>query len=73
MDTNEITEVECETRESPCKSVETNEINANPGKSTNRTVVTFIGPPDAVIEAAFEAIKKASELIDMTQHGNYPL
>jgi glutamate formiminotransferase/formiminotetrahydrofolate cyclodeaminase len=39
-----------------------------PAKATNRTVVTFVGHPKAVIEAAFQAIKKAAELIDMSKH-----
>ncbi|HET6243064.1 MAG: glutamate formimidoyltransferase [Bacteroidetes bacterium] len=43
-------------------------LNVDPGKATNRTVVTFVGSPKAVIEAAFNAIKKAAELIDMTRH-----
>jgi glutamate formiminotransferase/formiminotetrahydrofolate cyclodeaminase len=44
-----------------------------PGKATNRTVVTFVGEPDAVIQAAFLAIKKAGELIDMSkQKGEHP-
>jgi glutamate formiminotransferase/formiminotetrahydrofolate cyclodeaminase len=48
-------------------------LNVDPGKATNRTVVTFVGTPDAVIDAAFLAIKKASELIDMTKHsGEHP-
>jgi len=43
------------------------------GEAANRTVFTFIGPPTAVIEAAFQAIKVASELIDMqTQQGEHP-
>ena len=40
-------------------------LNVDPGKATNRTVVTFVGNPDSVIEAAFKLIKKSSELIDM--------
>jgi len=45
-------------------------LDVDPGEATNRTVVTFIGPPDAVVEAAFQAIKKAAEVIDMrTQTG----
>src|SRR6476646_5983986 len=40
-------------------------LNVDPGASTNRTVVTFAGDPDAAVEAAFRAIQKASELIDM--------
>jgi len=48
-------------------------LDVDPGKATNRTVVTFVGSPDAVIEAAFNAIKKASELIDMRTHkGEHP-
>jgi glutamate formiminotransferase/formiminotetrahydrofolate cyclodeaminase len=48
-------------------------LNVDPGKATNRTVVTFVGTPDEVIEAAFLAIKKASELIDMSKHtGEHP-
>jgi glutamate formiminotransferase/formiminotetrahydrofolate cyclodeaminase len=48
-------------------------LNVDPGKATNRTVVTFVGQPAAVIEAAFLAIKKAGELIDMSRHkGEHP-
>ena len=48
-------------------------LDVDPGKATNRTVVTFIGHPDAVIEAAFRAIRKAAELIDMSKHkGEHP-
>ncbi|MEO8085433.1 MAG: glutamate formimidoyltransferase [Bacteroidota bacterium] len=48
-------------------------LNVDPGKATNRTVVTFVGAPQPVIEAAFRAIKKASELIDMSKHkGEHP-
>jgi glutamate formiminotransferase/formiminotetrahydrofolate cyclodeaminase len=48
-------------------------LNVDPGKATNRTVVTFVGEPDPVIEAAFLAIKKAGELIDMRKHhGEHP-
>ena len=43
-------------------------LDVDPGSETNRTVVTFAGPPNRVIEAAFNAIKKASELIDMCKH-----
>ena len=43
-------------------------LDVDPGEATNRTVVTFIGTPDGVKEAAFQAIKTASELIDMSQH-----
>lgn len=48
-------------------------LDVDPGKATNRTVVTFVGEPEPVIEAAFRAIKKASELIDMSKHsGEHP-
>ena len=49
-------------------------LNVDPGKATNRTVVTFVGePPAAVVEAAFLAIRKAGELIDMRKHkGEHP-
>ena len=48
-------------------------LNVDPGKATNRTVVTFVGNPDSVIEAAFKLIKKSSELIDMEKHsGEHP-
>ncbi len=48
-------------------------LDVDPGKATNRTVVTFVGPPEAVCEAAFQAVKKASELIDMRKHqGAHP-
>lgn len=48
-------------------------LDVDPGKATNRTVVTFVGHPTAVTEAAFQAIKKASELIDMSSHhGEHP-
>lgn len=48
-------------------------LDVDPGKATNRTVVTFVGPPDAVIEAAFQAIKKAGQIIDMSKHhGEHP-
>jgi len=48
-------------------------LNVDPGKATNRTVVTFVGNPKNVIEAAYLAIKKAGELIDMSKHkGEHP-
>ncbi len=48
-------------------------LDVDPGKATNRTVMTMVGDPELVIEAAFQAIKKASELIDMRQHkGEHP-
>ena len=48
-------------------------LDVDPGATTNRTVVTFVGTPDEVIEAAFQAVKKAQELIDMRYHkGDHP-
>ena len=48
-------------------------LNVDPGFEMNRTVVTFIGNPESVAEAAFQSIKKASELIDMSKHkGSHP-
>lgn len=48
-------------------------LDVDPGQATNRTVVTMVGTPDEVIEAAFMAVKKASELIDMrNHHGAHP-
>ena len=48
-------------------------LDIDPGKATNRTVITFVGEPEKVIEAAFLLIKKASELIDMSHHtGEHP-
>lgn len=48
-------------------------LDVDPGKATNRTVVTFVGEPKAVIEAAYLAIQKAGELIDMSKHtGEHP-
>lgn len=48
-------------------------LDVDPGADTNRTVVTFVGDPEAVLEAAFRAIRKASEVIDMRNHsGAHP-
>ncbi len=48
-------------------------LDVDPGPDTNRTVVTFVGSPDAVAEAAFQAIAKAAQVIDMRQHhGSHP-
>ena len=63
--------------ESIFQTVETVEgvklLDVDPGKATNRTVITFVGEPEPVIEAAFRLIKKASELIDMRKHsGEHP-
>lgn len=48
-------------------------LDVDPGAATHRTVFTFAGPPEAVLEGAFRAIRRASELIDMTRHhGEHP-
>src|SRR5438874_12212210 len=48
-------------------------LDVDPGASTNRTVVTFVGDPDSAVEAAFRAIQKAAEVIDMRKHkGAHP-
>jgi glutamate formiminotransferase/formiminotetrahydrofolate cyclodeaminase len=48
-------------------------LDVDPGKDTNRTVVTLVGSPEEVCEAAFRAVKRASELIDMSKHhGEHP-
>src|SRR6059036_3535555 len=48
-------------------------LDVDPGATTNRTVVTFVGSPEAAVEAAFRAIAKAAELIDMPKHkGAHP-
>lgn len=48
-------------------------LDVDPGKATNRTVVTFVGEPEPVLEAAFDAVKKASQIIDMRHHkGEHP-
>ena len=48
-------------------------LDVDPGKSTNRTVFTFVGNPESVIEGAFRFAKTAYELIDMTKHhGEHP-
>ena len=48
-------------------------LDVDPGEATNRTVVTFVGEPDPVCEAAFQGAKKAQELIDMRHHhGAHP-
>ncbi len=48
-------------------------LDVDPGKATNRTVFTFVGAPEVIVDGAFEAIKKAQSLIDMTKHsGEHP-
>ena len=48
-------------------------LDCDPGLDTNRTVVTFVGEPKSVVEAAFQGIKRASELIDMSLHKGHIL
>jgi len=56
---------------SACEGAEL--LDVDPGKATNRTVMTFVGEPERVVEAAFQAMKKAKELIDMRKHkGEHP-
>ncbi len=48
-------------------------LDVDPGEATNRTVITFVGEPEAVVEAAFQGVKRAAELIDMRHHkGAHP-
>jgi len=48
-------------------------LDVDPGRATNRTVVTFVGSPESVVEASFRAVKTASEVIDMSKHyGEHP-
>ncbi len=48
-------------------------LDVDPGADTNRTVVTFVGPPEEVAEAAFQGVKRAAQLIDMSRHhGSHP-
>mgnify|MGYP001147797569 FL=1 len=48
-------------------------LDVDPGEKTNRTVITFVGPPEAVMEGAFQTVKRASEVIDMARHsGEHP-
>ena len=48
-------------------------LNIDPGKATNRTVITFVGPPETIVDAAYSLISKAKELIDMRLHkGEHP-
>ena len=48
-------------------------LDVDPGRDTNRTVVTFVGEPEAVCEAAFRAVRKASHILDMSKHtGAHP-
>ena len=48
-------------------------LDVDPGEATNRTVVTFVGDPESVVEAAFRGVRRAAELIDMSKHhGAHP-
>src|ERR1700716_1279629 len=47
-------------------------LNVDPGADTNRTVITFVGEPEAVLEGAFQLVKKGVELIDMSSHRGAP-
>ncbi len=48
-------------------------LDVDPGEKTNRTVITFVGPPEAVMEGAFQTVKRAAEVIDMSRHkGEHP-
>ena len=48
-------------------------LDVDPGNSTHRTVITFVGPPETIVEAAFRLMSKAAELIDMSKHrGEHP-
>lgn len=56
-----------------CAASDVRLLDVDPGEATNRTVVTFVGTPDDVLEAAFQGIKKSAELIDMGKHhGAHP-
>ena len=60
-------------REAACDRPGVKVLNVDPGEAANRTVVTFVGSPEAVVEAAFHGVKMAGELIDMRVHqGRHP-
>ena len=60
-------------KEAACDKPGVKVLNVDSGEATNRTVVTFVGSPEAVLEAAFQGVKAAGELIDMRQHhGAHP-
>lgn len=55
------------------KAADVRLLDVDPGEATNRTVVTFVGEPEQVVKAAFQGVKKAAELIDMSRHhGAHP-
>lgn len=60
-------------RDAECNNPGVKVLNIDPGEATNRTVITFAGSPESVIEAAFKGVQKAAELIDMRKHkGAHP-
>ena len=68
-----VAEIETGGKMAPCDGPGVKVLNVDPGEATNRTVVTFAGSPEAVLEAAFHGVKAAGELIDMRQHhGAHP-
>ena len=68
-----VAEIEKGGKEAVCDKPGIKVLDVDPGEATNRTVVTFVGSPEAVIEAAFQGVRKAAELIDMRQHhGAHP-
>ena len=68
-----VAEIETGGKMAPCDGPGVKVLNVDPGEATNRTVVTFAGSPESVLEAAFHGVKAAGELIDMRQHhGAHP-
>lgn len=68
-----VAEIEKGGRDASCEKPGVKVLDVDPGEATNRTVVTFVGSPEAVVEAAFQGVKKAAELIDMRHHhGAHP-
>ena len=68
-----VAEIEKGGREAICENPGVKVLDVDPGEATNRTVVTFVGSPEAVLEAAFQGVRKAAELIDMRKHhGAHP-
>ena len=68
-----VAEIEKGGKDAVCDRPGVKILDVDPGEATNRTVVTFVGSPEAVLEAAFQGVRKAAELIDMRQHhGAHP-
>ena len=68
-----VAEIEKGGKDAVCDRPGVKVLDVDPGEATNRTVVTFVGSPEAVLEAAFQGVRKAAELIDMRQHhGAHP-